>query len=982
MFNFLKRNKGRCTNEPNKIWRQENNPYRSLVFWGWNNENEPSFLILYGVHEFQEEKSYYVDGSDIERFENVLSNDVTYTSYAVFNGRDGHLPSFEAVNIVEDGGYYNRNNQDEFPKMYYKKDSKSNGWSRNLNNDGIVKEYRKFDDGCGITIPYFDEVSYEELVKKVINSKITFENFKFAETPNEILKLTENLKEYYELLCIMMSNENLYIRKKMLKELLETSADEEIYKYIFKLGSTELISGLFLECAKRNICSFIKEAEYICKENIHYASDSYVNGLKRCAEIYLNSVIKERRIEREKWIYDNLEEMDLNIIKIDDKEVPEGKTLNGARYRKLSLQGKLCEYEGHYEVGNDGRWNYVRTRVKDRYKKGPFNDGVVFNLKAFKNTLQEAEAYNMADVIGKIAYYLDAPRLHYYFKGNSLGKELNYYKKYVRRIIEFYAEKDQEKFMESMKALFTSYTEDDFLCKFKGNFQFNYFIKNILYRDFTEKPPIGYDKWRERSEWMENDQLKALQGRYEFKKQIWDNHLEDVLYIASNANVSTISKACYFMLKESEKTNALIEKMNYKELIKLTTAAYEPLAQMFMNVLEDKLNKENSFDFEIMLTLINSENEYINELGLNYFNKTNGCLTCNEIVELMFLDDFEKWKEYINTNIESIESNNYYDFVKALINADDKFKDYSVKLPKEILDTLSLSVNKMTEIAENKKSELIKYVINLILEKGSMESFIESYLEEVIFALSYSELKEILKDFEFYYKDKKLSSRNSVIINLIDSIMNNKIPSDSGIIEILETGTSKMLKTLFEIININEDELIERYSTMLIFFESDVEILNEKSREVFNKMNEESRVKMHKIIIDSPVKKVHLFGIQKLKEIYGEFVPADFILQMLEHTSEEVKGYISDKADNILKSLGEDNEELFMYYVKTLLLLPNKVRKNKEDLYDALYKFAVKYKERKEEVEELLMDMGSSNIIKDSEKALVTLAKIKKEAAV
>ena len=34
----------------------------------------------------------------------------------------------------------------------------------------------------------------------------------------------------------------------------------------------------------------------------------------------------------------------------------------------------------------------------------------------------------MADVIGKIAYYIDAPRLHYYFKGNSLNKELNYLK--------------------------------------------------------------------------------------------------------------------------------------------------------------------------------------------------------------------------------------------------------------------------------------------------------------------------------------------------------------------------------------------------------------------------------------------------------------------------------------------------------------------------------------------------------------------------
>lgn len=974
--------KGRCTNEPKRIWRQENNPYRSLVFWGWNNENEPSFLILYGVHKFKEEKSYYVDNSDIERFENVLCDDVTYTSYVVFNGRDGHLPSFEAVNIVEDGGYYNRNIQDEFPKMYYKKDSRSNGWSRNLNNEGTVKEYRKFDNGRGVTIPYFDEISYLELVRKVTDSNITFENFKFAENPNEILKLTEDLKGYYELLCVMMSDKNLYVRKKNLTQLLECDADEEIYKYIFKLGSTELISGLFLECAKRNIDSFIDEAEYICKEDIHYADDSYVEGLKRCAEIYLNAVIKERRKEREKWIYDNLEKIDLNIIKIDNKEVPKGKTLNGAKYRKLSLQGKFLEYEGHYESGNNGRWEYVETRVKDRYKKGPFNDGVVFDLKAFKNILQEAEAYNMAGIIGKIAYYLDAPRLHYYFKGNRLNRELNYYKKYVRRIIEYYGEKDHERFMEAMKLLLTSYTENDFLCKFKGNFQFNYFIKNLLYCDFKEKPPTGWDNWSERSEWMTNDQLVALQGRYEVKKEIWDNHLEDVLYIASNAHINTIFKACYFILKESERTSQLIEKMNYEELIKLTMTTYEPLAQMFMEVLEDKLNNEETFDFNIMLALINNENEGINELGVNYFNRTDGCLTCNNIVELMFLDNLEKWTEYINSNISSIELNNYDSFVKVLINADDKFKNSSVKLPKEITDTLSLSVNKITEITEEQKSELVKYVINSILEKGSMESFIESYLEEVIFALSYPELKEILKDFQFNYKDKKLSNRNNMIINLIGSIMNNRIPSDSAIIGILETGTSKMLKTLFEIININEDELIERYSTMLIFFESDVEMLNKKSIEIFNKMNEECRVKMHKIIIDSPVKKVYSFGIQKLKEIYGEFVPEDFILHMLEHTSAEVKVYISNKADNILNSLGEDNEDLFMYYVKTLLLLPNKVRKNKDSVYDSLYKFALKYKDRKEEVENLLLDMGGSNIIKDSEKALVTLAKIRKEAAI
>ena len=142
-------NKEIYTNEPKRIWKQGNNPYRSIVFWGWNNNNEPSFLILYGIHDFKEKKSYYVDGSDVERFENVLDDYVTYTSYNILNGREGHLPSFEAVNIVEDGGYYNRDKQHEFPKMYYKKDSRSDGWSRKLNDDGIVKEYKKFDEGYG-----------------------------------------------------------------------------------------------------------------------------------------------------------------------------------------------------------------------------------------------------------------------------------------------------------------------------------------------------------------------------------------------------------------------------------------------------------------------------------------------------------------------------------------------------------------------------------------------------------------------------------------------------------------------------------------------------------------------------------------------------------------------------------------------------------------------------------------------------------------
>ncbi|NYC27623.1 hypothetical protein [Clostridium saccharobutylicum] len=60
-------------------------------------------------------------------------------------------------------------------------------------------------------------------------------------------------------------------------------------------------------------------------------------------------------------------------------------------------------------------------------------------------------------------------------------------------------------------------------------------------------------------------------------------------------------------------------------------------------------------------------------------------------------------------------------------------------------------------------------------------------------------------------------------------------------------------------------------------------------------MDEEKRKKLHGIIIDSPVKKVYSFGLRKLDEIYKDLIPKEFVIQMLEHTSSEVKSYISDK---------------------------------------------------------------------------------------
>lgn len=71
-----------------------------------------------------------------------------------------------------------------------------------------------------------------------------------------------------------------------------------------------------------------------------------------------------------------------------------------------------------------------------------------------------------------------------------------------------------------------------------------------------------------------------------------------------------------------------------------------------------------------------------------------------------------------------------------------------------------------------------------------------------------------------------------------------------------------------------------------------------------------------------------------------------------------------------------------MYYVKTLLLLPNKNSKSKQRVYDSLPRFVEAFPDKLSEIESILLNIGASNIIIDTERALVALAKIRKEGAV
>ncbi len=956
-----------------KIWKKEYNPLRHIVLWGWDSYNNPSFVIFYGEHQFESTENDD-DDYNYNSVSYILNDDVEYTSYAVFKGKEGHLPSFEAVKIIESGGYYNRDDKD-YPKMYYKKGVESGYWS-SADDNYLVEEFKKLEQEQHISFPYFIQQSHEQYVKKIEKHNIEFCDFRLAKDPNEILKLQGELTAYYEIITGILSHHNLYMRKKNLNQLISINPPKEVYKILFELGSTEVISGLFLELGKMNNPVLVEEAKTLVQSEVKWAQENYAKGVKRCANIYINAMDQKLKTDRTNWIRKSLSEMDLNLISIKGKEISPDKVLEGSAYRKYAGTGLLMDYYREYD------WEqrkYIEDKAPQRYKIGPYTDGTELKLIDFKNTIQEAEIYGLADVIGKVAYYLDAPRLTYYFKGNGRVKQLNYFHRYVRRIIDSYGKNNPEKFIEAMKNLFISYTPADYVCKFRGNFQFNKYIRHYLYYDFKEKPPVGWDDWEAREEWMSNDQLMKLEGRHEFMKEIWDEHLDVVVEIAIGSQVNQVVKACYYILKESPNTNELIDNMTYKQLINLALSSYGPLGKMFMDILKNKLEKLNTFDSELMIALIGSSDKKMYELAMEFFEGTDGFFAASDVADLLFLDNLQEWKELFKQNLFALDGTQYVEFISYIVNNITKFAEIDGEISEDIRDMLTMSTDKVKQASKSEKLMLMSDLIQVLIYGQKMPEWLGIFVEEIIFSFRYEDLEFLLKEMDMESVKKAIPARNRQITSILESIKNQNVPSDAQIISILDSGTSKMIKMLFEIVTKNSEELNSRFTTLLIMMESEVTVLNKIAEEIFDNMPKERQKKLHGLIIDSPVIRAYSFGLRKLDMLYGDLIPVEFIIQMLEHTSHDVKTYISDKMNKVLDNSGDENEEIFLYYIKTLLLLPNKISKGKDRVYEAIPKFVIKHKQRVDEVESMLLDIGGSNIIKDSERALIALAKIREE---
>ncbi|KNY28176.1 TerD family protein [Pseudobacteroides cellulosolvens] len=910
-----------------KTWDKKVQPLRHLVLWGWDEDQNPSFLVLYGEHEFK-------NG-------NILCDDVKYDKYLIFKGKEGHLPAFKSI-------------------------KKMNSW-----DFSHLAPYEK------IVLPYFIGLTYEQIVEKIEFQNTKFHGFRIAKNPNMVMKLPECYSQHFNLFVGILGNQNIYMRKKMLNQLVKSNPPKEVYTLLFSIASTEAISGLFLELAKTSNPILFDEAKALIPSNMTWAEIGYAKGVKRCADIYitaLDPILREGKIY---WININVSKMDLKLIRIRGKDLPQDKVLDGAAYRKFAKKRYLRSLQQYYNWQTRQYINYP-----EHYEASHYSDGKSLKIIDFKNTLQEAEVLGLADIIGKIGYFVDAPRLTYYFKGNSNKKALEYFQRYIRRVINCYADTDEDKFIEALKALLTSYTNIDYVNDKGESFTFNKFIKFYLYNDFNEKPPENmqtWQQWRDYYEWFNTDHFMRIQGRYEYRKDIWDRHLDAAADIALEANIDPVVKACYFILKDSPNLNMFISNIEYDKLVKLALVSYYPLASMFMDILVKKVDSTNDFDMMLLLSFIRCSDKRLKSMALAYFERTGGRFTPEFAANFIMLPNLSDWADLFSTGIHNLSVEQFAAFLNHIIHNHQKGLNPD-QVSENINDILMQHSSKVREADPSLRIKIFDSIINALFDIPKLPEWHCAFLEEVIFAYSFEELDEILK--EVAIPLRAASSRNKKIISILEAIKCKNIPMDAQILDVLESSTSRIISMLLDIIAMFKENLIDKPSTILILLESEVPIANQLAKEVFSSLPQEKQKKLHSMIIDSPVERAYSFGLLQLDSIYGERIPGEFIVQMLEHGSPEVKAYISSKVDSTIENFSIETKELFIYYVKTLLLLPNRNSKSKQRVYDSLPRFVSTFPDKLSEIESILINIGASNIIIDAERALVALAKIRKEGAV
>ena len=913
-------------------------PVRQIMLWGKDQKANPCLLILYG----EQEPEYIVNHSryswNIDGY--VLQQTVDYTHYAVFHGMNGHLPSIPSVNYIKDSkdsyalctrkGYrtsvveWEWNNQE---RNYITK--------RKVNEKYKIKEFYPVEGH--ICFDYYESHSYQDYVAYLKENHIVFQDCEVLENPSDLFGFAEN-SIYDQTVIDMFSKSRVYGRQKALKQFMESNPSVEEYETLLKIASIELACGIFQELTIAKNPILLKQAKEIYKSKDLWGESAYHTGLKRFLKLYID-VFDEKLMQKQKdAVYRSLPEMDFHVTQLDGEPITEEELKKRFDTEELSYA-----YFRMYEISG---WYFGNRKL---YDKNTYTDGKYFKKMAFKHTIQTAKAYDMADAIGKIAYCLDTPRTTYFLKSTGQGRTYDYFVRYLRRTIDTYQKTDETKFIAAAKELLSSYTNDDGMQGFNFDYyyQYNYFFN----RYFAAKIKEGIQP----------------------QEDVWDRHLDDVVEIAKNAKSIPTSKFCDIVIRKAYQ-NHKFDNYSLKDLIALTQIPYQKTAELFEKLVLPKLEALQEFDGELMLSLMDTVLVNLQRAAEDYFVRTDGKFSPENTAQMFRLNSFEKWLMIIKKNVHDFTPKEYIVFLKNFLMQNEYFINSKKELSDNVKTFLKNSVAVLNQATKEEKQDIVQYLVSTLYQKQELIDFMTEMVEGILFQMPYDELKEILQHVTF--KNNMLQERTRNTVALLRAIKEDRVCKDTVLLSILDTGSAQQVKVLTEV----AEQLKTQFSNaaLLLLFESNVYALNQTAKTVFESMEPNQREKLHMALIDSPLEKVHQYALEKLDTWYGNKIPKTFLYRMLEHPSIAVKTFLSEKMEKAFSNLKEVQPDLYLYYVKTLLYLPNKVSKSKDEVYDTIPVFLSYCPEKRKEIEDILLDIGSTHVKLNSEKALVTFAKIQR----
>lgn len=910
-------------------------PVRQIMLWGKDKKANPCLLILYGEQEpeFLINRSRYswnVDGY-------VLRKTVDYTHYAVFHGMNGHLPSIPCVNYIKGSNVLCTRKGYRESVIEWEWNSEERYYEQHRNPDKKYKIKEFYPVKGHICLDYYESHSYQDYVTYLKENHIVFQDCEVIENPSDLFGFTEN-SVYYHTVIDMFSRPRVYGRQKALHQFIEQNPSVEDYETLLKVASIELACGIFQELTIAKNPILLKQAKEIRKSKDLWAEEAYHKGLKRFLKRYIDA-FDEKLIQKQKdEIYHSLPEMDFHVTQLDGKSITEEGLKNLFDTQELSYA-----YFRMYEQ----YWLYFGQQKL--YEKNTYTNGKNFKKIAFKDTIQTAKAYDMADAIGKIAYCLDTPRTTYFLKRDGEGKAYDYFVRYIRRTIDAYQKTDETKFIAAAKAMLLSYTNDDGMQGFNFNYyyQYNYFFN----RYFAAKIKEGIQP----------------------QEDVWDRHLEDVIEIAKNAKSTPTSQFCDIVIRKAYQ-NHKFDDYSLKDLVALTQIPYQKTAELFEGLVLPQLEALQEFDGVLMLSLMDTVLVNLQRAAEDYFVRTDGKFSPENTAQMFKLNRYETWLMIIKKNIHDFTPKEYIVFLKSFLMQNTYFIQNKKEFSDNVKDFLKNSVVVLNHATKEEKQDIIQYLVSLLYQKQEFLDFMTEMMECILFQMPYDELKEIIQHVTF--KNNMMQERSRNTVALLRAVKEERVFKDTVLLSILETGSAHQVKALTEVAEKLKSKFAE--STLLLLFESNVYALNQTAQTVFEAMDLPQREKLHKMLIDSPVERVHKYALEKLDAWYGNQIPKTFLYRMLEHPCIAVKTFLSNKMEKAFSNLKEVQPDLYLYYVKTLLYLPNKVSKSKDEVYDTIPEFLKYCPEKRKDIEEILLDIGSTNVKLNSEKALVTFAKIQK----